>query len=147
MNMQMSENGKNFLKGWEVLKQTGYDDGYGNATAGWGHTGDDVSIGVTYTTDQCNRWFDDDTQKDEDCVNSRVTFPINQNMFDALCSFVHNVGCGAFSNSTLLKLINSGDLAAGDDQFDRWVRAAGEISRGLERRREAEATLFLTPYG
>ena len=38
-----------------------------------------------------------------------VTAAISQNQFDALVSFAYNVGAGAFSTSTLVRMINAGN--------------------------------------
>lgn len=81
-------------------------------------------------------------------IESRVRVPLTQNQFDALVSFVYNVGVGAFERSTLLRLINGEDFEHAAFQFDRWVFAAGRVMPGLVKRRAAERALFerqLTP--
>ena len=69
---------------------------------------------------------------------------LNQNQFDALVSFVFNVGATAFSHSTLLKKLKSRDFDAAADEFLRWNKAGGKVLRGLTTRREAERELFLS---
>ena len=56
------------------------------------------------------------------CVHNNVKVPITQNMFDAMVSFSFNVGCGAFSSSSLLRELNAGTLTDQDAQyqFSRW---------------------------
>lgn len=81
----------------------------------------------------------------KDAINSLVRVPLNQNEFDALASFVYNVGVGAFRSSTLLRLLNAGKRQAAAAEFDRWTRAGGRVLPGLVRRRDAEQALFLTP--
>jgi lysozyme len=68
---------------------------------------------------------------------------INQNQYDALVSFVYNLGAGAFAGSTLLKKIklNPNDLLI-KDEFMKWVNVNGKKSNGLIRRRKAEAELY-----
>ena len=78
-------------------------------------------------------------------VNRYVRAPITQNQFDALVSFVFNVGGGAFRDSTLLKLLNAGQYDDAAEQFDKWVYADGKILPGLVKRRAAERILFETP--
>jgi lysozyme len=80
-----------------------------------------------------------------------------QDEFDALVSFVFNVGISAFKRAHLLKLINENRYRAGtaaernqaiDDiakAFAAWNTAAGKVLDGLTRRRRAEADLFLKP--
>jgi lysozyme len=74
-----------------------------------------------------------------------VKAPINQNQFDALVSFVYNVGAGNFAKSTLLKKLNKADYQGAGDEFLRWNRGGGKVLNGLIRRRDAERSLFLTP--
>jgi lysozyme len=76
-------------------------------------------------------------------VNNSVTIPLNQNQFDALVSLAYNIGTGAFSKSTLVKKLNTGDIRGAADQFDVWVNAGGKRMQGLVNRRTKEKTLFL----
>ena len=70
---------------------------------------------------------------------------INQNQFDALVSLCFNIGAGNFRSSTLLRVLNAGNLMAAADQFLVWDKVAGQVSDGLVRRRAAERALFVTP--
>ena len=56
----------------------------------------------------------------------------------ALTDFAFNLGVGNLKSSTLRKRVNSGEWDDVPAQFMRWTRAAGEVLRGLVRRREAE---------
>ena len=71
-----------------------------------------------------------------DAVNDAVEVPLNQDQFDALVSFVFNVGAGAFEGSTLLRLLNEGRYRDVPKQLDRWVKADGRTLEGLVRRRK-----------
>ncbi len=72
---------------------------------------------------------------------------IPQCQFDALASFIFNVGLGNFEDSTLLKKLKAGDIAGAADEFPRWVHAEVDGVRtvlpGLVSRRAAERALFL----
>ena len=57
----------------------------------------------------------------EKVISDAVKVNISQNEFDALWSFVFNVGAGNFLSSTLLKLLNNGDFHGASGQF-RWRR-------------------------
>lgn len=71
-------------------------------------------------------------------------FPaLTQNEFDALASFVFNVGLGAFEKSKLRRLLKAGDKAGAANEFPRWNKAAGKVLPGLVTRRAAERALFL----
>lgn len=77
-------------------------------------------------------------------VNRYVTAPITKNQFDALVDFVYNEGETAFRKSTLLRLLNAGDLAAAAAEFPKWKYAQGKVSDALVARRAAERALFQT---
>jgi lysozyme len=61
----------------------------------------------------------------------------------ALISWTYNVGVGAACGSTLVKLLNTGNLRAACEQLMRWNRAGGRVVRGLANRRTAERALCL----
>jgi len=71
---------------------------------------------------------------------------LNQNQFDALVSFVHNITPEAFANCLLLKMLNEGKLGAIPAELKKWVK--GKIDNNavivpeLVKRRDAEASLF-----
>lgn len=79
----------------------------------------------------------------KDCIHQAVDAPLTQCQFEALCSFIYNVGCGAFIGSTLLEKLNAEEYHAAADELLRWVYADGERAPGLVKRRKAERHLFL----
>ena len=54
------------------------------------------------------------------------------------------MGYGAFANSTLLKLLNSGNYEGSVKQFKRWVYAGDKVLEDLVKRRIAETEMFLS---
>lgn len=78
-------------------------------------------------------------------VEKRVSVPLTQNQFDALVSFVYNVGVAAFHGSTLRAHLNLGDYAGAAAEFPRWNMAGGRILPGLVVRRADERALFERP--
>lgn len=78
----------------------------------------------------------------EKAVRTMVTPRLQQHQFDALVSFVYNVGAGAFRRSTLRKRLNAKDWEAAAREFGRWIYAGGSVWDGLVHRRDAERTLF-----
>lgn len=76
-------------------------------------------------------------------VNRYVQVDINQNQFDALSSFVYNVGAGNLQRSTLLKKLNNSDYEGAAQEFTKWNKSNGRILKGLTIRREKERDLFL----
>jgi lysozyme len=142
--MQLSDNGKSFIKSWERFEPVAYQDQGDIWTAGFGHTGDDVTSGTTCTLDEADAWFDADTASAVNEVNETILAPVSQNQFDALVSFTYNVGDTAEAKSTLAKLVNAQDYARAAMQFPLWDHVGKQVNAGLENRRRAEAKLFLT---
>lgn len=112
-------------------------------TVGWGHTGPEVVEGYTVTLAKAEEDLSSDLRTAEGYVNKLVKVKLTQNQFDALVSFVYNVGGGNFQSSTLLAKLNAGDYAGAAEQFKRWNKAKGEVLAGLVTRREEERVLFL----
>jgi len=141
-HLTYSGNGLSLTKQFESLRLTAYQDPVGVWTIGYGHTGPDVTSGLTVTQDQAQAWLAQDVSSAADCVNEVVMIALSQNEFDALVDFVFNLGPGNFKASTLLVDLNAGNLAAAANQFDRWDRAGGQVVAGLLRRRQAETDMF-----
>lgn len=78
-------------------------------------------------------------------VQPLVTQPVTDNQFAALVSFAYNCGVGNLKKSTLLRLVNAGDVAGAVVEFGKWNKAGGKELPGLTKRRAAEAALFNTP--
>jgi len=136
--MKMSENGAKILIMREGLKLKAYKDTKGIWTIGIGHTGPEVVEGLVITKEKAHELFRKDVTWAEDAVNL-VKVPLTQNQFDALVSFVFNVGAGAWKRSTMLKLLNVGDYVGASKQFDRWV-----IPIEITSRRMSEKAQFNT---
>lgn len=118
----------------------------GKWTIGIGHTGADVKRGMTITNAEADRLLRVDMESAAYSVSKLVRVPLSQNMFDALCDFVFNLGHAALAGSTLLRKLNSGDYAGAAAEFERWNKAHvdGMLVElpGLTKRRHAEAELF-----
>jgi lysozyme len=146
MKKKTGDSGKKLIKDFEGFRASAYICPAGVPTIGYGTTrinGRPVKAGLKITTDEADQFLEEDLKVFEDVVNNSVSIEITQNQFDALVCFVYNVGSGNFKKSTLLKLVNSGDLSEAADQFLRWNKAGGKVLSGLTRRRKAERELFL----
>lgn len=141
--MRISNLGIKLIKEHEGLSLVAYRDPVGVWTIGWGHT-TNVTPGQFINYEIAETLLLMDCQVAERCINRNVRVPITQTMFDALTSFVFNLGCGAFGTSALLGLLNDGNYLAAADQFPRWVFAGGRKLPGLVRRRALEQGLFLS---
>ena len=120
-----------------------YQDSVGIWTIGYGCT-TDVTPGQIITLGEAEKRLLEDVKHAETCVNGAVTVPLTQNEFDALVSFVFNLGCAKFRSSTLLRKLLDSDYDGAAAELKRWNRAGGEVLAGLTRRREAEEKLFET---
>jgi lysozyme len=134
--MKTSEVGLKKLSIREGRRKKAYLDTKGIPTIGVGHTGPEVYIGLVWTEQQIDDAFADDIKWAEDAVNHYVKVPLTQYQFDALVSFVFNIGDTAFRRSTLLKLLNEGlyDLAA--EAFDMWHKPKEIIGRRDQEREQ-----------
>lgn len=111
-------------------------------TIGYGHTST-AKKGMVITEERAEALLRQDIAWVEDAINKNVVVPLTQNQYDALASLIYNIGAGAFSKSTLLRLLNTGDYEGAANQFPRWNKQKGKVLKGLTRRREEERQLFL----
>lgn len=145
--LKVSQFGIDLICGFEGLRLNAYDDGVGVWTIGYGTTiypnGIKVKRGDTCTLQQAKDYMAHDLKRFERAVSENVKVDLNQNQFDVLVSLTYNIGIGAFTKSTLLKKLNSGDYKGASGQFDVWVNAGGKRLDGLVKRRGTEKALFL----
>lgn len=142
--MTVSPEGRAFIERHEGLRLNSYQDSGGIWTIGYGHT-NGVHQDMLITAEKADEWLAEDLKVAEEAIADHVTATLAPNQYDALASFIFNVGAGAFATSTLLRLLNEGDYEGAGAQFGRWVHdAAGSVSVGLANRRRDEANLFLT---
>ena len=142
--MNTSDRGLELIRMFEGLKLIAYPDPGTGAepwTLGVGHT-KGVRRGDVCTEEEGMAWLGEDCKDAEACIEAWVEPELTQNQYDALVSLIFNIGCGNFKASTLLSLINSGNMDGAAGQFKRWNKANGKVMAGLTRRRQAEADLF-----
>lgn len=151
--MITSQNGIALVKDFEGFRGKAYRCPAGVWTIGYGFT-DGVKEGDTITREQADKRLVSELGYFEQVVNKHVKVALNQNQFDALVSFVFNVGEGnkyrdgfvRLKNgkpSSLLKAINTGRFEDAPALFAQWNKVKGKPSTGLTRRRTAEAALFM----
>lgn len=151
--MKTSPAGIDFIRSREGLRLVAYPDpGSANGlpvTNGYGSTrrldGGPWTVGERITETEAVALLSRDLSDAEAAVNRLVKVPLTQSQFDALVSFVFNVGAGAFERSTLLRVLNSGDYAGAAAQFGRWIYNDGKVMQGLSARRAAERAMFEQP--
>lgn len=154
----LSPQGVDLIKGFEGFRARLYNDPVGHCTVGYGtlvHKGN-CNSGASeqpylngITQERATELLGQSAVGFQKTVNAQVTVPLNQNQFDALVSFVYNVGPDNFQKSTLLKLLNQSRYDAVPTELRKWTkgRQNGQLVDlpGLVRRRSAEADLFQRP--
>lgn len=141
----ISQGGIDLIKSFEGLRLQAYQDTVGIWTIGFGSTRG-VRRGDQITEQEAEQRLRDDLDAAETCIRSSLNMVrLTQHQFDALVSFVYNLGCRAFRNSTMYRKLEMGDFDAAAEQFQYWTRAGVEHPTGLIRRRHAEAEWFRTP--
>lgn len=126
---------------FEGTRTTAYKDTVGVTTICTGHT-KYVRMGDRRTLGECEQFLREDAGEAGQAVSRLVTTQLTQDQYDALTSFVFNLGAGNLQRSTLLRKINQGDCLGAVREFPRWNRAGGVVLPGLVKRRAAEAELF-----
>lgn len=148
--MITSEAGRKRIQIEEGFRHYSYMDDAGVWTIGYGHT-KGVKQGLTCTKEEADQWLEEDLGTAESAINNLVKVPLSQDQFDALVSWEFNTG--GIRNSTLLKVLNTGNYAEAANQMRRWKYVTDPhtkkkiVNQGLESRREREASLFFNPIG
>ncbi len=139
--MNTSQNGIDLIKHFEGCELKAYKCPAGVWTIGYGHI-KGVQEGDVITEQQADEMLVEELYEYENYINTLVNVPLNQNQYDALVSWVYNLGSSNLQASTLLKVLNAGDYDNVPEQIMRWNKAGGKVLEGLTRRRQAEADLF-----
>lgn len=155
---RISDLGLSLIKKHEGWRAHWYRDPVGIWTIGWGTTAHVQSVQHPHSpADPITKDMGEDLllralRHAEQTIHDHVTVPLTQGQFDALASFIYNVGVGlprhhpdgpvGFRGSTLLAKLNQGKKKAAARQFGRWIYAGGEVWDGLVHRRAAERKLF-----
>lgn len=140
---QTSQQGIDLIKRWEGCRLGAYLCPANVWTIGYGHTGT-ATPGMCISYERAEELLKVDLQRFEKAVRNCVKVPINQNQFDALVSLAYNIGIAAFSNSTLLTILNQKSYALSAEQFHRWNRVGKVTLKGLTDRRKEEYQLFMS---
>lgn len=139
--MNISKEGLSLIKKFEGCELEAYLCPAGVWTIGYGHT-KDVKEGDKINKEEADYLLQEEMIEYESYINDFVEVPLNQNQFDALCSWVYNLGPTNLKNSTMLRVLNEEKYADVPQEIKRWNKAGGEVLDGLIKRREAEAKMF-----
>lgn len=135
-----------FLQKLEGVKLSVYKDTAGIDTIGIGTLWKE-GMPTKITEEEAVAYCERDCTALVTKVDKLVTTMINDNQRLALCSFAYNEGVSALAKSTLLKLLNLGDVQHAADEFLKWDKEHldGELVEvpGLLNRRKVEREKFL----
>ena len=139
--MKTSQAGIDLIKRFEGCRLTAYRlTGEKYYTCGYGHSGPDVTAGMTITQAQADKWLRDDLATRERYVEKYATIPLTQPMFDALVSYCYNRGVGKFREYCSAS-------TTPEEYCNNLVIMWGSATRykdALLKRRYAEQELFLS---
>ncbi len=140
------------LRAAEGCRLSAYLDGGGQWTIGWGHTGPEISPGVTWTQAHCDDALAHDASATaaelDHLIGDGVTLTANQ--FGALVVFAYNIGVHAFAGSTACARVRHNELTNVPATMRLWTKIRDPHTRrlvpsmGLMHRREAEIALWHT---
>ena len=146
--MELSAAGLELIRESEGFRGRVYLDVEGYPTIGYGHRlvhPETFPNGISEM--QATAILYGDVRDAERAVTRLVKVPISQGQFDALVDFVFNLGEVRLAESTLLRELNSGQIAEAGQQLLRWDHAGKQENAGLKARRTAELHLWNgTPY-
>ena len=141
--MKASVDAYELIKQFEGLRLKAYLCPAGIWTIGYGHTSG-VSPNSFITIQEADEYLHRDVATIEMQLN-KLNLSLRQCQWDAIVSFVFNVGIGNFRSSTLLaKIRTNPDDNSIMDEFLRWVYANGKVMKGLQKRRLAEMKLYFS---
>jgi lysozyme len=143
--MQVSVKGMQLVQFYEGLRLQVYQDHGEQRAIGYGHhvkPGEDFSKGISKA--HAEHLLRRDLRSAVYHVTDKVKVPVSQGQYDALVSFVFNVGSRNFERSNLLRRLNNGDYEGAANEFRKWTKAGSPAKTlpGLVARRAAEKGLF-----
>lgn len=132
------------IKEFEGCVLHAYLDPAGIWTIGYGDT-HHVTPGLIITQAEAENRLIRALQWTSERVLAQIPPPIllNDNQYQALCSFTYNEGPRHLHESTIRTKIMACDWKGAADAFLMWDLIGAKVSAGLFRRRQAERSLFL----
>ena len=143
--MDISEKGLALITRFEGYSYHAYFDRWGGVwTVGFGET-ENVHSGTTMTRAQAEHDLQARIIKEYEPSIKALKVDLNQNQFDALCSFVWNLGVGSMAWDVGRYCRGKKWTLAANSMLE-YTHAGGVVLPGLVTRRRAERALFLTPW-
>ena len=146
----LSAEGAKFIARFEGFRGHLYNDAAGHCTIGYGHLvhrgpidgSESAEFKQGISEARALELLRQDAAGAAASVRDCIKVPLTQPQFDALVSFVFNLGGGTLKGSTLCRLLNERDYASVPAQLLRFTHAGGRELQGLVNRRSAEGALF-----
>ncbi|TDN50097.1 GH24 family phage-related lysozyme (muramidase) [Buttiauxella sp. JUb87] len=147
-----SEKGRLFIKDWEQLELTAYNDAHNYCTIGYGHLIDKLKcediilpdeFKSSITIEKANEVFNIDILKFENAVKNAVAVKLYQYEFDALVSLLFNCGENFFFLRKAPNLIDNVNREKYDMAANELLDITNNGDNGLVKRRSAENNMFL----
>ena len=132
-------------KKWEGCRLTAYPDPVSGGdpwTIGYGATGPDIHERLVWTQQQADDDLVDRIESLSHQLFPYITFTASENQLGAVLDLAYNEGAEAIIDSTLVRLMNQGDMNGAGNQFLRWDMAQGREIQGLLNRRKDERRVF-----
>jgi GH24 family phage-related lysozyme (muramidase) len=141
----VTDAGLALIKRFESFSPTIYVCPAGYETVGYGHVlkeGERELLANGITEYEAEDLLCRDAVIAERAVLRLIAVPLTDGQFDALVSFVFNVGAGGLQRSTLRRKVNREEHGSVPAEFMKWIWAGGRKLKGLVQRREAEAARY-----
>ncbi|EOI5715202.1 glycoside hydrolase family protein [Cronobacter turicensis] len=151
-SLRTSNKGKDFIKSWEDLHLTAYNDSNGFCTIGYGHLIEnnkcesielpsDLENGISQ--DKAEDMFESDLIRFENAVKRDIRVKLHQHEFDSLVSLLFNCGEYFFAANKAPKLLTLINNEKYSDAADEFLDITNNGNGGLIARRGAERNVFL----
>jgi GH24 family phage-related lysozyme (muramidase) len=139
---QVSQQGQDFIKGYEQLRLAPYDANppHGDMTIGYGHKIKSGESFGTISKAEAEKLFSTDVSMMASHVSSDLKVGVTQNQFDALVSLRFNAG--PYAITPPVSDLNSTGHATMADFTQHYITAGGVFRQGLANRRSAEWNIF-----
>lgn len=142
--MKLSTTGAQLIEQFEGFVPHPYRDAVGVWTIGYGSTKGVGPSTPRVTRAQAEARLMREVDATYGAAINALRLPLNQNQFDALVSFVYNVGPGGVSSSTGVgRALRAKRWTDAANALLAWDKVGGRTLTGLSRRRRAERALFL----
>jgi lysozyme len=147
-NMSLSQQGLDFIKGYEKFSPTVYDASgkkhTGDWTIGYGHKTTQDAAPVTEAEAEVT--LAKDVQGAVNAVNGGLSVSVTQSQFDALVSLAFNAGSRSVaSDHQMMQAVNAGNVTEANFTAYRYIHDGDGmpiVSPGLLRRREDEYEMY-----